>query len=81
MPLRVDSKFFMFAVFLPEVVCRFSDDTTGELLCPLEIFWNTPGLASVVRAREGSESLPTAAASRLLETAARLDDPVDRNRL
>lgn len=80
MPLRVDSKFFIFEAFLPEDV-RCSDDITGELLCPLEILRKAPGLASVVSGREGSASLPEIAASRLLETTARLDDPLDRKKL
>lgn len=53
------------------------DPPTGELLCPLEILYAAPGLASAVRDRWGSDSLPTSA-SRLLETAARLDDPLER---
>ena len=53
------------------------DPPTGELLWPLEILYAAPGLASAVRDRRRSDSLPTSA-SRLLETAARLDDPLER---
>ena len=82
MPLRADSKFFIFEVFLPEDERLFSDDKTGVLLCPLEIFWSGPNCdASMVRRREGSESLTVIAASRLLETAARLEDPLERKKL
>ena len=48
MPLRADSKFFIFEVFLPEDERLFSDDKTCELLCPLEIFGSGPALASIV---------------------------------
>lgn len=82
MPLTADSKLFIFVVFLPEDGRLFSDDKTGEFLCPLEIFWNGPALASVVRKWERSESLTAiAVASRLLETAARLEDPLVRKKL
>lgn len=37
--------------------------------------WNAPGLASVVRLRDWSASV---LGSRLLETAGRLEDPLDR---
>ena len=77
--LRVESKYFACEAFLPEDV-RCSDDTTGELLCPLEILRRVPGLASVVFRRERSPS-PLITASRLLETAGRLDDPLDRKKL
>lgn len=62
-------------VFLPDDARLGSEDPTGELLWPLEILRAAPGLASVVRERWGSDSLSTNA-SRLLETAARLDDPL-----
>ena len=68
-------------MFLPEDERLFSDDKTGELLCPLEIFRRGPALASMVRRREGSESLTVIVASRLLETAARLEDPLERKKL
>lgn len=81
MPLIADSKFFVFEVFLTEDERLFSDDKTGELLCPLENFGSEPALASPVRLREGSESLTVIAASRLLETAACLEDPLVRKKL
>ena len=72
----------MLEMFLPEAVCLGSDDKDGELFCAaLEIFRSAPGLASVVRTREGSESLPAITGSRLLETAGRLEDPLDRIKL
>lgn len=78
-PLRVDSKFFIVVAFLPvEVRCS---EITGELLCALEILRRAPGLASVVIGREESASLLMITASRLLETTARLDDPLDRTKL
>lgn len=65
--------------FLPEVLCFWPDDKTGEFRCAvLEILPTVPGLASVVRAREESKSAPAIPASRLLETAGLLDDPLDR---
>lgn len=65
----------MWVVFLPDNERLGSDDPIGEPLGPLEILCIAPGLASVVRERWGSVSLPTNA-SRLLETAAaRLEDP------
>ena len=68
----------MWEACLPDDVCLVSDDPpTGELLWPLETLYAAPGLASVVRDRWGSDSLP-ANASRLLETAARRDDPLER---
>ena len=70
----MDSKFFMFDTFLLDA-CLCSDDTTGELLCPLDIFRSAPGLASVVRGRGESDSVPNTA-SRLLETAGRLEEPL-----
>lgn len=36
---------------------------------------------SVVRTREGSDSVPNITGSRLLETAGRLEDPLDRRKL
>lgn len=88
MPLRVDSKVFIFneaLTFLLEVgrLCC-SDDPTGELLWALllEILRKAPGLTSAAaRGREISESVPTTAAPRVPETAARLDDPVDLKKL
>ena len=77
----MDSKFFEVEIFLPEVVRFCSKDTTGELLWTVEVLPSVPELASGVRAREGSDSLPTITASRLLETAALLDEPVDRKKL
>lgn len=70
----------MVEAFLTEGV-RCSDDTTGELLCPLEILRRAPALASAVLVREGSASLLIITASRLLEAAARLDDALDRKKL
>lgn len=67
---------------MPEVLRLLSDDATGELLwAPLEILRSTPGLASVVRERFGSDSFPTITGSRLLETAGLLEDPLDRKKL
>lgn len=66
-------------VFRAEEERLGSEEPTGELLCALMTLRKPPGLASVVRAREGSTSLPTNA-SRLLETAARLKEPLDRPR-
>lgn len=69
----------MLEAFLLDDVRLGSEDPTGELLCPLEILRTAaPGLASLVCAREGSDSLPIMAASRLLDIAARLDEPLDR---
>ena len=65
-------------MFLLEEVRLGSEDPRGGLLGPLEILCIAPGLASVVRDRWGSDSLP-ANTSRLLETAAaRLEDPLGR---
>lgn len=79
-PLRVVSRFFMVEAFLPEGV-RCSEDTTGELLRPLEILRRAAGLTLVVLGWERSASLLIITASRLLEVAARLDDPLDRKKL
>ena len=66
-------------VFLLDAACLGSEEPpNGEVLCPLEILFTVPGLASVVRERAGSDSLPTVNASRLPETAPRLNDPLDR---
>lgn len=72
----------MLEVFLIEATRFWSEDTTGELLfAALEIFCSAPGLTSVVRTREGSDSVPNIIGSRLLETAGRLEDPLDRRKL
>lgn len=67
----------MFDGCLPEVVRLGSADATGELLWGPENLRKFPGLASVARVRDCSPSLP-AITSRLLETAARLADPLER---
>lgn len=69
----------MLEVFRAEEERLGSKEPTGELLCVLMTLRKPPGLASVVREREGSTSLPTNA-SRLIETAARLKEPFDRPR-
>ena len=56
---------------------RSSADPPGEVLWVPETLGKVPGLASVVRLRDISASL-LAITSRLLETAARLVDPLDR---
>lgn len=76
----MDSKFFAFGIFLPEVVRMCSEETMGELLWPLDILRNVPELVSVVCGRDRSVSPPAITASRLLETAARLADPLDRGK-
>ena len=48
----------------------------------LEILRRTPGLASAVRVRDGSDSLPTKiAGTRLPETAGRFEDPLERRNI
>lgn len=55
--------------FLLEVLCFWSDDKTGEFRCAvLDTFPTVPGFASA----------PEIPGSRLLETAGRLNDPLDR---
>lgn len=80
MPLRVDSKFLIFPGLRPDDVLLCSTDRRGELLGAAEILRSAPGLASTASGREGSVSLPTVATSRLLETAARLEDPLGRKK-
>lgn len=65
----------MLDAILPEDERLGSEDPIGALRCPLNTLENLPGLASVVRGREGSTSFPVI--SRLLETAARRADPLD----
>ena len=77
-PLRVDSKFFRFETFLEDDVRVCSDETTGELLWPLEILRSAPGLASEFWGRDKSDSPLNINGSRLLDTAGRLDDPLER---
>ena len=48
MPLRVDSRFLMFEMFLEDDVRLCSEETTGELLWAVDILRSVPGLASVV---------------------------------
>jgi len=57
-----------------------SDETIGELWLT-GIFELEPDPASTIWGFDGSESVPRTAASRLLDTAARLDDPVARRKL
>lgn len=71
----------MFDVFLPEKACLLSDESKGELLWPLEVFWTAPGLTSLMRGGGRSEPVPVMTASRLLETAARRPDPLDLTKL
>lgn len=66
----------MFDECLPEEERLGSVDPTGELRLALETLRKVEGLASVVRGRDGSASLPIA--SRLLETAARLEELLGR---
>ena len=59
----------MLELILPDAERLGSEDPPiGELLCPLE---------TLVPERTTSDSFPTATPSRLLETAARLSDPLD----
>lgn len=69
----------MFEALLPGRFC--SDDPIGELLWPLGNFGSAPGFISVVCGAEGSDSFPGITASRLLETATLLDDPLDHKKL
>lgn len=71
----------MLEVILPEALNLGSDDRTELLCAALEIFCSASELTSVVRTREGSESLPVMTGSRILETAGRLEDPLDRKKL
>lgn len=72
----------MFDVVFLAVDARLcSDDVIGELLWAPEILRSATGLASTVAGGwEGSVSLTTTA-SRLLETAPRLADPLGRKKL
>lgn len=62
---------------MPEECLGSEDPTSGTGLCPPEILFSVPGLASGVRARAGSESSPAVKPSRLPETPPRLCDPLD----
>lgn len=76
MPLRVDSRFFTFDGFLVKDERLRSDDTTGEVLCEaLGLFLVVLGLGSALRVDEVM-LYPEASRSRLLETAACLEDPI-----
>lgn len=69
----------MLELIRPDEVCLGSEDpTSGEFLCPLEILCTVPELASGVRERVGSDSVPVVNASRLPEVVGRLNDPLDR---
>ncbi|KAH7866397.1 hypothetical protein Vadar_019847 [Vaccinium darrowii] len=71
----------MLDVILPEALSLGSDDKTELLCATLEIFCSASRLTSVVRTWEGSESLPAMTGSRILETAGRLEDPLDHKKL
>lgn len=80
MPLRVDSRFFMFEAPLEDG--RFwSDDMIGELLWALEYFLLAPGLKSILRWREGSESAIAFPTSLRPDAAGLLEDPLGRKEL
>lgn len=81
MPLKVDSKFLVFDALLPDEVLFCSADMIGEFLWAPGILRSDPEFASMARGRDGSVSLPTMAASRLLETTPRLEDPLVRKKL
>lgn len=71
-PLSVASYFLTVDTFLPEEVCLFS----VELIWPLETLPKVPGLAPAVRL--WTRSILSTLVSLLPETAARLEDPLDR---
>ena len=76
--MSVDSKFFAIGLFFPDDEFLGSEDPpSGDNLCPPEIFCNVPGLASGVRERARSDSIPAVNVSRLPDTAGRLSDPLD----
>lgn len=69
----------MLELIRPDEVCLGSEDpASGELLCPLEFLCTVPELASGVRERVGSDSVPAVNASRLPGVVGRLNDPLDR---
>ena len=69
--LMVDSRVCSIDVTLAENERGCSDDTNGELRCPLATFWR---LESLVPGRVPSATLPEKTASRLLDPTARLPD-------